>query len=1075
MRVKYKLKEKSMLFKLRLYAVLVLMFSGLFVSAQQTGKYSEPNFTFLTALELYEKGMYVPAQKKFSEILMHKGTEHSSYKDDAAYYIALCSMHLFNYDAEYQLQSFIEGHPESYNNNNASFQMANYHFRNRKFKDAIEWYDNTERMSLTAEEQSEFFFKLGFSHFARNDFDRAAKAFYESKDDANIYGPMSLYFYSHIKYISEQYQTALIGFIELEKQPAFASIAPFYVSQIYFLQEKYDELIKYAPNLLDSVTGARAAEISKLLGTAYYRTGKYAEAIPHLNTYMQNTSSKSDFDYYEIGFAYYNTKQYQNASNAFTRIVNMKDTLSQYAAYHLGDCYLKMGDLVQARNSFETASLYKFNPAIREDALFNFAQLCFELSLSPFNEAINAFSQYIKEYPKSLRVDKAYDYLLDAFLNTKNYLGAIQTIEKIPTRTPKIDAAYQRLAYFRGLENFTELKYNEAIVMFDKSLEYKIYDKNITALSYYWKAEANMRLGNDDDAIAQFKEFVNSTGSVSLEEYGKAHYNLGYAYFNKKQYALANTWFRKFEMQSGFENTALMNDALNRIGDCYYIEKEFGPAAIYYKKAADISVIGADYTLYQMALSFGGQKDYKKKIWSLRRLVNDYPESEYIGNAHFEIGRTYQTSMNSPDSAKFYFNRFISNYPNSSMKKAAMSSLGSIYFNQRDYNDALNIYKGVIAEFPNTEEASNANVMIREIYIEMDNPDEYIEYASSGAVDISQDEQDEIMWLAAKKLYIDQKYNDALSSLTNYLKKFPTGKFSIEANYFKAELHFYFEEKTPALICYRVVADASRGAYTEESTIKAASILFDNENWDQAFDYYQKLYPLAENKSTKLIAAIGRLRCAYNIGKWDEVIAAASDLINNEKSNEEQRREAYYKMAKSYYAKDNLIRAIPLFTNLSTEVISFEGAEAKFRIAEINFQLNNDSIAEYIVYEFAQMNSPQAYWLAKSFILLSDIYYKREEYYSAKQTLQTVLTNYKNEIDGIKDEASEKLSKILDEEQAIKGEEDLLKLKINLVEEDSKDSKLFEDDNNIIRLPKPAEIKENADVNEQNDEKNINE
>ncbi|MDD2634938.1 MAG: hypothetical protein PHW82_05505 [Bacteroidales bacterium] len=206
------------------------------------------------------------------------------------------------------------------------------------------------------------------------------------------------------------------------------------------------------------------------------------------------------------------------------------------------------------------------------------------------------------------------------------------------------------------------------------------------------------------------------------------------------------------------------------------------------------------------------------------------------------------------------------------------------------------------------------------------------------------------------------------------------------------------------------------------------------------------------------------------------MIDAAADVVNG-KSNEEHKREAYYKMAKSYHAKENLIRALPLFTDLSMEVISFEGAEAKYRMAEINFKLNNDSIAEYIIYDFAQMNSPQAYWLAKSFILLSDIYYEREEYYSAKQTLQTVLTNYKNEIDGIKDEASEKLTNILDQEQAAKVDEDLLNLKINLVEEDSEDSKLFEnkDDNDIIRLPKPAVIQEDTDVYKQSDEQNNNE
>lgn len=1044
----------------RLKLSIVSLFVLLSVTgfSQQTLRYDDMEDRYETAMDLYEKGLYVPSQKLFSEILLHEGQEFSSYKDDAAFYVALCSMHLFNSDAEYQLTTFISDHPESYNNNNAAFQMANFQFRKKKYKKAVEWYEKTDRMSLNSEEQSEYFFKLGFSHFARKDFDRAAKAFYESKDDEGIYGPMSLYFYSHIKYISQQYQTALLGFLELEKNSSFGSIAPYYITQIYYLQEKYDDVIVYAPKLLDTVSGARAAETAKLVGSSYYRTKRYEEAIPYLKRYMQNTSSTTDYDHYELGFAYYNSEQYVEAADAFGNIKNMKDTLSQNAAYHMGDCYLKLDMKVEARRSFETASLYDFNPVIREDALFNFAQLCFELSLSPFNEAITAFARYIEEYPNSLRIDEAYDYLLHAFLSTKNYQGAIETIEKMPTRNPKIDQAYQRLAYYRGLENFTELKYDQAIKMFDRSLDYKIYDKNIEALSYYWKAESNYRLNNVDKAISQFKEFVSVTGSVSLEEYSKAHYNLGYAYFNKKEYAVANSWFRKFEMQPGFETTAIRNDALNRIGDCYFISKEFGPAADYYKKASDIGALDKDYSLYQLALSFGGLKKPQEKIWSLRKLVGDYPESEYVGNASFEIGRTYHTSLNNADSAKYYYDRLITNYPNSSMKKAAMSSIGSIYFNEKNFNKALVIYKEVIAQFPNTEEASNANNMIREIYIELDNPDAYIDYANSeDGVNITEDEQDEIMWLAAKNLYIDQKYNEALNSLTNYLSRFPNGQFYIEANYFKAELHFYFEEKDPALVSYRVVADASRGSYTEESTIKAASLLFDKEEWADSYLYYEKLYPLAENKSTKLIAALGRLRCSYQLEEYDNVIDAAADVIENDKSNEEQRRESHYKMAKSYYAKGNNIRAIGLFEGLSQEVISFEGAESKYRVAEINFKMGKDSISENLVYEFAQMNSPQAYWLAKSFILLADIYYKKGDNFSAKHTLQSVLNNYADETDGVKDEASEKLTAILDEEEAAKGDEDVLDLRINLIEENNEDEKLFEDE--VLEV-KPEEIKE---------------
>jgi TolA-binding protein len=164
-------------------------------------------------------------------------------------------------------------------------------------------------------------------------------------------------------------------------------------------------------------------------------------------------------------------------------------------------------------------------------------------------------------------------------------------------------------------------------------------------------------------------------------------------------------------------------------------------------------------------------------------------------------------------------------------------------------------------------------------------------------------------------------------------------------------------------------------------------------------------------------------------------------------------------MAKSYYAKDNMVRALNLFENLSKEVKSVEGAEAMYRVAEINYKMNKDSVAEELIYKFAQANSPHGYWLAKSFILLSDIYYEKGDLFSAKHTLQSLINNYPNETDGIKDEASAKLTKIIDEEEAKKGGEDLLNLRINLLDDgsNSSDEKLFEE----TVVPKPAEIKEN--------------
>ena len=76
------------------------------------------------------------------------------------------------------------------------------------------------------------------------------------------------------------------------------------------------------------------------------------------------------------------------------------------------------------------------------------------------------------------------------------------------------------------------------------------------------------------------------------------------------------------------------------------------------------------------------------------------------------------------------------------------------------------------------------------------------------------------------------------------------------------------------------------------------------------------MYQIAENKSNKLIASVGELRSSYNLNRYEETIKSAEKLIENDRANSEQKREAYYKMAKSYYALEQNIRASPEYDHL---------------------------------------------------------------------------------------------------------------------------------------------------------------
>src|SRR5690606_12808625 len=110
------------------------------------------------------------------------------------------------------------------------------------------------------------------------------------------------------------------------------------------------------------------------------------------------------------------------------------DEMAQNAYYHLADCYVKTNEKEKAKMAYDAASKLDFNEKIKEDALFNYAKLTYELSYSPFNETIKAFDKYIELYPNSEKNNEAYTILSEVYMVTKNYKDAITSIEKIKVK-----------------------------------------------------------------------------------------------------------------------------------------------------------------------------------------------------------------------------------------------------------------------------------------------------------------------------------------------------------------------------------------------------------------------------------------------------------------------------------------------------------------------------------------------------------------------------------------------------------------------------------------------------------------
>ena len=997
---------------------LILIFSFLLifiiqVSSQVPFTAKEIGSEFNRGMELFNKEKYPAAIRLFDSFIKSDDKSNLIMVADAEYLSAIAALKLFNTDAEYRMIIFISIHPESSRINEARLALGDYFYQNKNYRKAVAYYESVNRQELEADKLAEYFFRLGYSLYIKGDKSGALLMFSEIKDIDTEYTPPAVYYFSQIAYERKMYQTAMEGFMRLKDDETFGSVVPFYIVQILYLQKDYNGILSMAPGLLKSAGEERSLELYRFIGDAYYNKENYNEALPYLEKYSSGAKASEREDKYQLGYCYYKTGEIDKAIKLFLEIGPRSDLLSQNIWNLLGDCYLQKGDKKRAQFAFGEASKLNYDKKIKEESLFSYAKLTYETSYSPFGETIAAFQEYIDLYPGSERIQEAYDYLVTTFLQVKNYKAALSSLDKIRNKDSRLEEAYQRVAFFRGLELFKNLEIEASINMFDKSLKYEKYNRSIRARSIYWKGEAWYRLAQYDKAKADYELFMGIPGSMLLSEYNMVRYNLGYALFNLKDYINALNHLKTFEAGVTNAKPEVLADAKNRIADCYYIATNYPMAISYYDKVIEYGKLDADYAMFQKGFSLGLINDGKGKVDVLTSLTLKYPSSSFVPNAIFERGRAYIV-LEDYKKGEADFNTIISTYQTSPFVPRAIVQLGLLYYNLGENDKAISQYKKVIENFKSTPEARYAITGLRTIYVDINDVEAYFSYIKTldGYGDVNLAQKDSLLYTSGENLYMTAKYDKATEVFKSYLNEFPNGSFRQNAQYYLAECLKSTGNNDEALKLYIEISSAPNNQFLEQSLIAASAILYDKEDYSASLDYYERLEKVAGNVGNRLIALKGQLRSSYQAGDAQKTIIAAGKINSSVNIPEELVREATFMSAKANYSLNNFDEALKDFRKVATEITSVEGAESKYRVAELLYKKDMTAESEKIISEFIGQNTPHQYWMARMFLLLADISIKKGDTLQARATLQSLKDYYSIDNDGILDEVKAKLDSL---------------------------------------------------------------
>ncbi|MBW6460033.1 MAG: tetratricopeptide repeat protein [Bacteroidales bacterium] len=974
-----------------LFATLLFIALQFQAFSQESAIYQQPGLDQRLAEDLFWNKHFGVARQLFSEISEIPEPEIQS---DAIFFEAISAAELTHADAPARIRNFIEEYPEHALAGEANLYLGKLYFRENKFKDAIRAFQGVEISSLSRASREELFFMIGYAQL-RSGEPATAKSYFQRVTAQNAaYYSQARYYLAHIDYLQGNYKQALGVFEQIENDRRYQKIIPLYKIQIYHYLGEFDKVMSMGPGLFESSSTINKPEIARITGNAFFQAKDYVQAANYLGLYERtNRRSLSREDQYLIGFVKYKAGEYKDAIGNFQQAIRQNDELSQNAYYYLGICYNETGQKIYAGNAFLAAYKAGFDKQISEEALFNYIKITLESPFNPYNEAITLLENYLRANPGSVRSDEGYDYLSQLYLSSRNYRQALESIEAIERKNPRLQAAYQKILFYRAAELFNLNDLQGSLDLYKKAAELN-HDDMIRNDALYWSGEISYRQNNLAAAIKYYKDFLNSSQARRSAEYANAFYSLGYVHFNRKEHGEAITQFNKYLEVSQGKDRKLASDSYLRLGDAYFASKQYDRAISNYDKVIASKESAMDYALYYKSLSEGAKGNYSRKIEVLKILVNNYPKSGYVDEAYYETALAY-ILLNQESQALVYFDKLIQAFPTNTKSIQAWLRKGFIYFNRSDYTQAINSFKTVVDRFPGTKESQEALAALKNIYMEMGQIDQYFAYVRNipfAAVDIT--EEDSLNFAVAENFYMQNRCDQAIGAFQRYLDKFHDGAYSPNALFYQAECYMKTNQKQKAVEGFKKVAQKPISRFTEAALATASGMEFSARNYQEALPLFEQLEMVAEDPAHQQAALAGQMRCHYQLKDISAAAGAANRLLSTGRATQDQTTEAHFIIGLHYLSQNDLTAAesellIPARLK-GTEM----GAEASYHLAWIAFTKGRKAESEEKIYALAEDFAASDYWVAKGFILLADIYAQDGNTFQARETLQSVIDNY---------------------------------------------------------------------------------
>lgn len=914
--------------------------------------------------------------------------------EEALYYAAMATQGLGDDESLSLLRYFLQKYPASSRRPDVLMSIGDYYFTRSAYADALKAYSDLNPESLNSSSAEDYAYRTAYCNMLLGEYDKALSGF-EALSGSGRYANAARFYTAYISYARKDYDKALSLFSGVDTSVEPGNATPYYMAQIYFIKGDYDKALAMAQKTLSANAYPDfMPESNRIAGESLYNLGRDDEALGYLWKYAAETASPQPSAFYILGLSEYRSGNMDNAVKLLQRAVGTDDAMEQSAYLTLGQAYRRRGDNDAALMAFERAYKMDFDADVQETAFYNYAVARLDGGRVPFGSSVSLFEDFLKRYPRSRYASDVAQYMVNGYMTDNDYESALRSINRIENPSQAILSAKQRVLFVLGTRQYAAGHVSSALESLKEAATLSRYDASIAAQCKMWEGDCYYSLGNYERAAQCYLDYLStSTATADASNRRLAYYDLGYTRFAQERYGDALTDFRRVIDASAGATPQMLSDAYNRAGDCLYYQSQFADAAREYQKAYDINPTAGDYALYQLAMMKGNQRDYTGKVAVIDRLMNDFPTSGLIPAALLEKAESYSATGNNSKAIDAY-NTLVDNYSNTSQGRNGWLQLAITYLNTGKRREAIEAYRNVIKTYPTSEEARLVTEDLKRIYAEDGRLGELSSFLATipDAPEIDASEIEELSFKAAENDYIN---NGSVRKLTQYMVEYPKGRNGARALYYLVDDAWNAGDNAKAAERARqLVENYPDTEAAEEAMLIKAEAEFNLGKKETALETYRALQQRASSSDMLHEARLGEMHVAADMNRYDTVVGVTEKLLSSTASSPEELSEIHFNHAWALNALHRYDESDKEWDALSSNTDDLYGSQAAYSLAQSLYDRGKTTKAKTRINDFINANPPHSYWLARGFILYSDILRGEGNTFEADEYLRSLKSNY---------------------------------------------------------------------------------